>query len=328
MIEKLFRNTTFFFLFFFNTFSSLFSKVQYFKDEMYWWKASGNSINFGDDLSRVIVEKITGRSMKNKSLESKEKLLFAVGSVLHFARNGDGIWGSGFRENPLSENSFSHLDIRAVRGPRTRKFLLKMGIDCPKIYGDPAILMKYLFPEFQKQKPIYDYIIIPNIGEIKCFSTYKNVVLPTLPWEKIVEKMMQSRLVISSSLHGIIVAESYGIPARLLKMTWIEPLLKYQDYYESSGRPNFKYAISVQEALQMGGEKPGFIDINPLIESFPWDYFIIPKQLQKSVFRLRQSLGIRLSQVAQYCLILSHLRQSNRESFHAAQKPIFEVVWV
>lgn len=226
------------------------SQPCYPEDSMFWWTPP-QGVNFGDDLSRVIVERILDRSVRLKPLDSNEKLLMAAGSILHFARDGDVIWGSGFRENPLLENRFTHLDVRAVRGPRTREFLLKMGIDCPEIYGDPAVLMGYLFPEFKKEEPIYDYIIIPNIGEIQCFIGYKNIVLPTCPWKEIVKKMMQSRLVISSSLHGIIVAESFGIPVRLLKMTWIEPLLKYQDYYESSGRPNFRYATSVQEALQM-----------------------------------------------------------------------------
>ena len=251
----------------------IFASLNASENGLFWW-TTPQGVNFGDDLSHVIVEKILGRPVTHKSLDSAEQLVLAAGSILHFARNDDIIWGSGFRENPLSENRFTRLDIRAVRGPRTRSFLLQMGIDCPEVYGDPAVLMGYLFPEFKKEDPIYDYIIIPNIGEIKCFANYKNVVLPTLPWEEIVKKMVQSRLVISSSLHGIIVAESFGVPARLLKMTWIEPLLKYQDYYESTGRPNFKYANSVQEALKMGGEIPAQIDINPLLEAFPWDYFI------------------------------------------------------
>lgn len=242
------------------------------ENSMFWWHA-GEGANFGDDLAHVIVERILGYPIHYRDLNSQAKILLSTGSVLHFARDGDVIWGSGFRENPLLENRFHQLDVRAVRGPQTRNFLLEMGIDCPEIFGDPAILMGLLFPEFQREEPIYDYIIIPNIGEVKCFAAYKNVVLPTSPWQEIVKKMLKSRLVISSSLHGIIVAESLGIPARLLKMTWLEPLLKYQDYYESTGRPHFQYATSVQGALQMGGEMPGFIDPKPLLDSFPWDYF-------------------------------------------------------
>lgn len=242
------------------------------EDAMFWWK-SREGHNFGDDLSPIIVQKVLGRPVQFRSLDSKGQLLLGAGSILHYARDGDVIWGSGFRENPMSENRFHNLDVRAVRGPRTREFLIQKGISCPQVYGDPAVLMGHLFPEFKEEKPIYDYIIIPNIGEIPCFTTYKNVVLPTLPWAEIVKKINQSRLVISSSLHGVIVAESYGVPTRLLKMTWIEPLLKYQDYYESTGRPNFRYATSVQEALRMGGEEPGHIDIHPLLDAFPWDYF-------------------------------------------------------
>lgn len=206
-------------------------------------------------------------------MNTKRKLLLAAGSILHFAKDGDIIWGSGFRENPMDENRFSYLDIRAVRGPKTRDFLLKKGIQCPEVYGDPGVLMGLLFPEFKRKEAIFDYIIIPNIGEIDCFYPYKNIVLPTLPWEEIVKKITQSKLVISSSLHGLIVAESYGIPAGLLKMTWIESLLKYEDYYESTGRPNFKYASSVQEAVKLDGEDPAIIDKQLLLDAFPWDYF-------------------------------------------------------
>jgi len=242
------------------------------EDTMFWWH-SGEGINFGDDLSHVIVQKILGRPVKHQSLKVEKKTLLAAGSILHYARNGDVVWGSGFREDPSKEKRFTTLDVRAVRGPLTRQFLTAKGIKCPAVYGDPAVLMKELFPEFTKEEPIYDYIIIPNIGEIAFFAPYKNVVVPTLPWEEIVKKMMQSKLVISSSLHGIIVAEAYGVPSRLLKMTWGEPILKYQDYYESTGRKSFKYAPSVQDAIKMGGEKPGYIDTKALLNAFPWDYF-------------------------------------------------------
>jgi len=245
------------------------SQMLFSEDGFFWWKG----VNFGDELSPVIVERIVGRPVRFESLTANRKLLLAVGSILHYARDGDVIWGSGFRENPLLENRFRNLDVRAVRGPRTREFLLKKGIACPEVYGDPAILMQYLFPEFKRETPIYDYIIIPNIGEMSCFFPYKNVVMPTNHWKEVVQMMLRSKLVISSSLHGIIVAESFGIPTRFLKMTWTEPLLKYQDYYESTKRPGFRYATSVQEALRMGGEESPQIDIEPLINAFPWDYF-------------------------------------------------------
>lgn len=259
-------------LFVFFSYSLAFSTEQ----RLYWWKPGDSTENFGDELSRVVVEKILKRPVSLGSLQSQDKLLLAVGSVLLHARDGDVIWGSGIRENPLFVTKrYTQLDVRAVRGPRTRQFLLQMGISCPEVYGDPSLLLPRLFPEFKKSpNPLHDYIIIPNRGEIGGFCSYKNVVLPTLPWKEVIQEILQSKFVISSSLHGIILAEAFGVPARLLKMTWIEDLIKYQDYYESTGRADFRYATSVQEALQMGGEPFGHIDLEPLWRSFPYDYFV------------------------------------------------------
>jgi pyruvyltransferase len=79
--------------------------------------------------------------------------------------------------------------------------------------------------------------------------------------------------VISSSLHGVIIAESYGIPARLLRVTEKNHLFKYQDYYLGTGRPHFQYATSVEEALRMGGEPPFVCDLQKLYETFPFEFW-------------------------------------------------------
>ena len=76
----------------------------------------------------------------------------------------------------------------------------------------------------------------------------KNVVYPTQPWYEVIEKILDSKFVISSSLHGIIIAEAFGIPARLLKITDKEPLFKYADYYYGTGRFDFQAATSVAQA--------------------------------------------------------------------------------
>jgi pyruvyltransferase len=238
-----------------------------------WWWRPHQKLNFGDELAKVVIEKILEKEVQRGNLEKKsEKLLFSVGSVLNFARDGDVVWGSGSRSHNLIFPK--NLDIRAVRGPLTRNLLLKQGIACPEIYGDPALLLPLLFPEYKKaQNPSFDYIIIPNIGEISAFKNYKNVVNPTEDYKTVVQYILRSKLVISSSLHGIIVAEAFGVPARLLKMTRMEPFWKYLDYYESTGRKSFTYATSVQSALQMGGEEPGYMDIQPLLKAFPYDFF-------------------------------------------------------
>lgn len=42
-------------------------------------------------------------------------------------------------------------DIRAVRGPETRKLLINVGFDCPGIYGVPAVIMPLIYnPDVKK----------------------------------------------------------------------------------------------------------------------------------------------------------------------------------
>ncbi len=245
---------------------------------LFYWQTP-KFVNFGDYLSLELVERIVNeplRVIKTVKPNTPRKLL-AVGSILRFARDGDVIWGSGVSGKSLYLDvfPFSDLEVKAVRGPLTREFLKQQkGIDCPEVYGDPVLLFPYFFPEFEKQEnPQYEYLVIPHYSEVHLFPKTENVIYPTDPWDEIVQKILNARFVISSSLHGIVLAEAYGIPARLLRVTEHEPLFKYQDYYLGSGRSQFQYASSVEEALQMGGEPPFICNLRKLYESFPFEYW-------------------------------------------------------
>lgn len=245
---------------------------------MYW--GEDREINFGDYISLKLIERIVQRPVRFyvKKTKNPEQKMLAIGSILYFANEGDLIWGSGLNglKTKKEDYSFTHLDVRAVRGPITRRFLMEnFHIDCPPIYGDPALLFPYFFPEFKKKEPPQnDYIVIPHYRERKLFpKTDPHVVHPTEPWDQVIEKILDSKFVISSSLHGIIIAESYGIPARWLRVSEIEPMLKYKDYYLGTNRPFYRYAESVEEALQMGGEVSYSCDLQKLYEAFPFEFW-------------------------------------------------------
>lgn len=254
----------------------------------YWQKADKE--NFGDYLSLKLVERIVGGkvAVANEHNSKDKPNLLAIGSILILAHHGDVIWGTGMngKRGDLQLYKFTDLDVRAVRGPKTREFLINnFGIDCPEVYGDPALLLPYFFPELQKKEcPAYPYVIIPHYSEENLFprEIYSNVVYPTDDWREVVRKILNSEFVISSSLHGVIVAEAYGIPARYLRISEHEPLYKYQDYYLGTNRSSFTYATSVEEALEMGGEPAGCCDLELLYNSFPFEYwpnatFVYPK---------------------------------------------------
>lgn len=262
-------------------FTVTFLSGRVFSDDLplYYWRAKKFE-NFGDYLSVEIVQRIIGRQVEiaTASKPIKPKLL-ALGSILYFAREGDTLWGTGMnaKYDKREDFSFRHLDVRSVRGPLTRQFLMdNFDADVPEIYGDPALLFPALFPEYKrKDDPKYSYIIIPHYSDVWMYpkEEYPNVVYPYEPWDEVVLKILDSQFVISSSLHGLIIAEAYGIGARWLRVSSSEPEFKFLDYYLGTGRSLPQYAQSITEAMDMGPEEPCECDLEMLYKAFPFDKF-------------------------------------------------------
>lgn len=240
--------------------------------------------NLGDDLSEVIVSSVLAK--KGLSLDTrvrKKKHLYAVGSIVSMGYQSATIWGSGFLEDLswirrlVHRSPFRKLDIRAVRGPLTRELLLKLGHECPEVYGDPGILLPYVYSPSDVQKE-EEYIIIPHFTKDKEYRERYGedhiVSMITKDYKQVIDRICSAKKVISSSLHGIILAETYGTPAVFLKDRGDNKDFKYLDYYSSTLRPNYKYAKSVEEAINM---EPMFLPSNinelreKLLEAFPYD---------------------------------------------------------
>jgi pyruvyltransferase len=246
---------------------------------LFYWQQK-DFVNFGDYLSVKIVERILNQPVRiYRKRKVDEKKFLALGSILYFARDNDVVWGSGVNGKRLKkeEYAFSKLDVRAVRGPLTRQFLMEnFQIECPEIYGDPALLFPLLYPEFQRAaSPSRDYSIVLHYLDEKLFATSSDphLIRSTEPWDIIIKKILDSKFIISTSLHGLILAEAYGIPARMLRLTQAEPLFKYQDYYLGTNRPYFRFATSIEEALKLGGEPPIECNLKKLYEAFPFEYW-------------------------------------------------------
>lgn len=139
------------------------------------------------------------------------------------------------------------------------------------------MLFPLLFPEFVKNHaPERDYIIIPHYSDEYLFQNDPHLVSVKNSWAHVVTEILNSKFVIASALSGVILAEAFGIPARLLMIENLnntENLTKYQDYYFGTNRLEFHYAKTVKEALEMGGEPMPRCDLEQLYEAFPFDLF-------------------------------------------------------
>lgn len=255
---------------------SVIGELTYPRVDLFHWRPSVGT-NFGDFLSRVVVELMLGsRGITLEDQANDARQLLAIGSVMHFARPGAVVWGSGVNGKVTDEkNTFSKLDVRAVRGPLTRRYLVNQGIEVPEIYGDPGLLLPLLTKNrfaVTREKAV---VFVPNLNDISKLSEASlsgtPIILPTQSWNKCVSEILKARFVAASSLHGLIVAEAFGIPARYVRLEETEHLFKYEDYYRGTGRDGFKFARSVLEAVEMGGEDPPLFDSQALINAFPFD---------------------------------------------------------
>jgi pyruvyltransferase len=235
--------------------------------------------NFGDLLGPLVAELLTGvgvRRAPNPNRPQPGPRLLTVGSILHYARDGDCIWGTGARgDGDPRRYAFTTLDVRAVRGPRTRALLTDRGIPCPEIYGDPALLLPELMPQLSTwaQEKTRAVTIVPNYADFPAMRAEHGArcLDPRGGVRACLRAIAQSEAVIASSLHGLIVAESLGIPARLLSPAR-EAAFKYEDYYLGTGREPVPPAVSVAQALRELGPEGVPVRADPALrDAFPHD---------------------------------------------------------
>lgn len=209
---------------------------------VYWHR----SINFGDNIGPYLVEKITGMKAVYVSPEENIEHIALVGSLLDIPPlNNTIVWGCGFA---YEEGTIcSPKEICAVRGRLSREKYLNSEIDCPEIYGDPALLLpRFYNPEIQKK---YSLGIIPHVVDyVEVLKQYANrypdtkIIDLSQSVEMVISQILSCENTISSSLHGLIVSHAYGVRCR-----WVEfsdkvlgSGFKFRDYFttiESAATP-------------------------------------------------------------------------------------------
>ena len=231
---------------------------------LYWWR---DEPNFGDSLSPWLIEQLLGISAQWSNTRHK---LVGLGSVLWASEPGDTVWGTGV--HPLSELrapdwSPTGVTFLAVRGPLTRDYILERGGVCPELYGDPGELL----PDFYVPSSDMAHAgigIIPHIYDKTGRRFAESVpgariIDPSRPWPNVVDEIAACSLIWSSSLHGLIVAEAFGIPAVWTSCS--EGAIKYQDYYWATGRTDV-HPVSWEAAAK--SPPPALPERRPL-ESHP-----------------------------------------------------------
>lgn len=247
--------------------------------------------NYGDNLMSPLLRALFDIEPEYVDLAYAE--LIGAGSILDcfHRRRGRGLgrflkmrrwrhlhaWGPGFMNSWGRPFWPQHLTVHAVRGPLSAAKLGRS--DLP--LGDPAILLPEIWPKQATATAAVS--IIPH------FATQGDMTQTSLPkhWRvvnlledprKVTVDIASSDLVISSSLHGLIVADAYGIPSIWMKgdSRIRGDGFKFRDYEAFRGKPyrtSATFEQIVQGPLQMlvnTPQEPNDETRKRLLSTFPF----------------------------------------------------------
>ncbi|WP_084115890.1 polysaccharide pyruvyl transferase family protein [Paracoccus sphaerophysae] len=216
---------------------------------VYWFRRGKGSLpgNFGDELGRDAVEFATSRKVvwadpASCDLASIGSILNSVSRAAHRAKRTDPliIWGSGLMKDNVRPLHSSLMPI-LVRGHLTRSAL---ALDRKILTGDPGIVSRAIFKANRKE---YKWGVVPHFTHVKTEALHqwcrdKNALFinPTGTVQEVISKISSCHGVISSSLHGLIVADSYKIPCVWLNIKSHDSHeFKFNDYCSGVGRGPF-----------------------------------------------------------------------------------------
>lgn len=261
--------------------------------KLYWWRYDyPNKLNFGDEITPLIISRVFGyRYVWSSPAECK---LAGAGSIIEVLlssknRNKPVLWGSGFIKKGDAVISSDDFDIRAVRGKLTLE--RTANIDKKSIaLGDPGLLADCLLSSLPEKKyrlgivPHYIDMDLPIVKELALQKSVK-IISPLNSPEEVIHDIAASESLISSSLHGLIVADSLGTPNAHIKLSdgLTGGIYKFQDYYSVFGGPSRHILLrppeinkgnvnAISENVKKLYKKPTNLEAlkQDLIKSFPY----------------------------------------------------------
>lgn len=207
---------------------------------LYWWESSKIK-NFGDILGLYLVKKFSTKEVRRVEHPSMRRYKYVlphfltIGSIISECNSNSVVWGSGIIKQDQKVRNSTFL---AVRGPRTRDRLKELDYVCPKLYGDPALLLPLFYKKEIKKK--FKVGIVPHYADYDLILPYKsravNIIdLNTPNIEGVIDEVRSCEVILSSSLHGLIIAHAYGISAGWIKLSnrLAGDDTKFYDYLES-----------------------------------------------------------------------------------------------
>lgn len=250
-------------------------------------------INWGDDINDHFLRHLTKREIAiyfdtPVAMALKMPNYLCIGSTLNYLTTPETVvWGAGVIDDTLDMRA-APARVLAVRGPLSREYLISRGVACPEVYGDPALLIPYFY-----KPPSSEATRIPKIGVVPHYKDKDSPVLASIiqnhlevefldianygKWTNFIDRVCSCDIVFSSSLHGLIIAEAYGIPNYWISVSGsvIGNGFKFRDYFASIGKAITEPLVldensNLEKLVQEHPWKSGKIDLKKLLAACPF----------------------------------------------------------
>lgn len=212
-----------------------------------WWACTdvdGNGHgNFGDVLTPYIIKTLTGKDVEHSN-EGEHILM--CGSILSQSNENSIVLGAGF----MSERDvFGEIkEVSLVRGILSKIYLNQHGHGQKAMVGDPAIILPLIYqPQVTKKHKVG---IVPHYADMEVAKQYENTRIIDLTWpvEQVIDWICECDCIASTSLHGVIVAQAYGIPAAWIQLSdnLAGDDFKFRDYITTNARTMPTFPIDLR----------------------------------------------------------------------------------
>lgn len=198
-----------------------------------WWHVGRP--NFGDDINPTLFEALT--RMRVRFAADRNRLhLMGAGSILERATACSVVCGSGFLQAPRGPAG-RPAGLVAVRGAHS---LAAFGSTDEILLGDPLVLISEFVPPIEKR---HRFGLMPHVLSAKRWQAMNTGGLRLIhpgssPW-RVVRDIAACEVLLSQSLHGLIVADALCVPN-----VWIAPSekmvggrFKFDDYFSTIDQP-------------------------------------------------------------------------------------------
>jgi pyruvyltransferase len=215
--------------------------------KIYYWKEKKN---FGDLLSSLLLKRFA--NLDSFWSKPEDSQLVVVGSLLHhIPKHWSGVIAGSGKLHERTKVDFPNATILGLRGPLTAK-----GLKGNIILGDPGLLADELVG-YQDKK--WELGIVPHwsdkvLEHNPIFLKYNPKIIRVSDDPlKVIKEIGSCKKIVSSSLHGIILADAFGIQRRIeiapnmIANPWDEGgLFKWLDY---SASINTKLVIGTTQTI-------------------------------------------------------------------------------